>query len=388
MHGQSRADYLAAQRERYRKSCRKTKRLILSEVQEFLGIHRKSAIRALRPPKAKIKRGRKVTYPRHLLVHLKALWFPMGQPCGKRMKVMIRLWLPFYVAFEFFEVERILLLKMSAATIDRFLRPVRAQHRRRLNTGTRPPYARMRAIIPIRPLDHNVTEPGHCEADTVAHCGGSMAGLFAWTLTVTDIETQWTEARIMWGKSAKGVVESLSDIEASLPFALKGLYFDNGNEFLNHQLLYYRRDSGREETLILQRGRPYRSNDQCHVEQKNDTHVRQLLGYDRIEVKAAVDLINDLYRNEWSDLQNYFMPQMKLIRKTRVGAKYKRNHSIPMTPFQRIMNSEMIPEETKKKLREKNAQLNPFTLQEQVQKKLRAIYQLIRASENPGGISA
>jgi hypothetical protein len=162
-------------------------------------------------------------------------------------------------------------------------------------------------------------------------------------------------------------------------FKLHTICTDNGNEFLNHQFLRYLQD--REEKVALKRGRPYRKNDQCYVEQKNFTHVRELLGWDRLDKKDLIEVMNDIYRNEWSLLQNLFYPQMKLEYKTRVGAKYKKKYSEPQTPLERILASPNVSPDSKEKLRKLEQTLNPFELKKSIETKLKIINKLLQKTE-------
>jgi len=208
------------------------------------------------------------------------------------------------------------LLRASAATLDRLLRPLRALHPKRRCT-TRPG-SLLKTQIPIRTHFWDVDRPGFFEADTVAHCGNSMAGDFVHSLTFTDICSGWTENRAVWGRGSLGVLERIQDIEAHLEFPVLGFDCDNGSEFLNHHLVRYFTDRPKQPALFS-RSRPYAKNDNAFVEQKNWTHVRQLLGYDRLDKPALVPLINALYANEWSSLTNFFCPTLKLKSKTRLG---------------------------------------------------------------------
>jgi hypothetical protein len=163
----------------------------------------------------------------------------------------------------------------------------------------------------------------------VAHCGDCISGKFAWSLTVTDIHTGWTENRATWNKWSAGIYREISNIEFCLPFKVLGFDSDNGSEFMNYALYDY--FTNRDEPVIFTRSRPYQKNDNAHVEQKNWTHVRHLLGYDRLNNKKVVKLLNDLYRNQWSLYQNHFIPCMKLIKKERVGSRYKK-YMMPQRP--------------------------------------------------------
>lgn len=378
VEGSSKWDYVRVMSERYQNACRKEKRLILDELEKNLKVHRKSAIRALnsiKSKKPKESRGRRRIYNDFVIQHLKRLWLDMGQLCSRRMKKAMPRWIVHYDAPG---VTKHLLLQMSKTTIDVYLRPYKAQYRRHWNSGTRAGKY-IKTMIPLKPLDYNVRSVGHVEADTVHHCGGSLSGAYAITLTVTDVLSGWTECRAMWGRSSFGVTTCMVDIEQGLPFKLHTICTDNGNEFLNHQFLRYLQD--REEKVALKRGRPYRKNDQCYVEQKNFTHVRELFGWDRLEKKDLIEVMNDIYRNEWSLLQNLFYPQMKLENKTRVGAKYKKKYSEPQTPLERILASPDVSPDSKEKLRKLEQTLNPFELKKSIETKLKIINKLLQKTE-------
>ncbi len=234
-----------------------------------------------------------------LLTALKRIWFASDQMCSKMLKAAIPLWLPFYeTVYKALTSEtQDRLLSISAATIDRVLKPVRVAYGRKGLSGTRPG-SLLKNQIPIRTDFWDVTQPGFIEADTVAHCGNSLAGDFVWSLTMTDILATWTENRATWNKGAEGVLDQIEDVESNLPFDMQGFDCDNGSEFLNWHLLRYFIDH--PSVTSFTRSRPYKKNDNAHVEQKNWSHVRQLFGYERFEDPSLVDLINDLYANEWS----------------------------------------------------------------------------------------
>lgn len=210
----------------------------------------------------------------------------------------------------------------------------------------------------------------------MAHCGQSMQGAFVWSLTFTDIWSGWTENRAVWNRSARRIVDAIRDIEGNLAFPIEGFDSDNGTEFLNHQLLRYLRD--RPVPIYFTRSRPYRKNDNAHVEQKQWTHVRQLLGYDRFEDRRLVALINDLYAQEWRALQNFFLPTMQLISKSREEGCLRRRHGAPQTPYQRLLLSPQVLEEDKQRLRGEFSGLDPFDLQERLEAKLKKILRLVR----------
>lgn len=367
--------YVDFLRQRYQATNRrKVKTMILDQLCRDSGCHRKHAVRVLNQQgRVKAKRGRRRTYSDGACYHVKRLWLAMEQINGRRMVAMLPGWLKHYRVpgyGPFIEKE---LLAMSHATIERILKSYRAEVGRKLRSGTCP--VRLRDRIPIKAFDRNAEVPGYMEADTVAHCGGSLSGEFLWSLTGVDRFSGWTENRAVWHKLTKEVVDAIEDIEKTLPFVLKGLSSDNGGEFHNDLLISHLAPSkNRPREVFLTRGRPYKKNDQCYVEQKNYTHVRKLLGYDRLDCPRVRDLVNDLYKNEWGLLQNFFMPQVKLIEKTRVGSKYKRKHSKPITPYHRLMECSQISDPVKEELKKKYESLNPFELKAGIERKLKRIW--------------
>ncbi len=384
MGRKERRAYLEAVWRRYKVSDRQTKKQILDEFCAVCKYNRKYAIGLLNKPLTSgktAKRGRKSKYNTPpVLTALHRIWKAADFMCSGRLKAAIPLWLPHYEQ-EYGPIDAQtgrLLLSVSSATLDRILRPIRARHRKGL-CGTKPGTL-LREQIPIRTGFWDAERPGFMEADTVAHCGSSLDGDFVWSLTMTDIFTGWTECRAVWNKGARNVVEQIHDIERRLPFKLLGFDCDNGSEFLNHHLVRYFSD--RRAPVCMTRSRPYRKNDNAHVEQKNWTHPRHLLGYDRIDNDAVVQAINDLYANEWALLQNHFYPSVKLLSKTRNGAKYIKNHDKPATPYQRLITANTVTRLNKKSLITLHNTLNPFILKKTVETKLKAIFEQISVRPN------
>ena len=378
---QSRKDYLEAIRNRYRKAGRKEKTIILGEFCATCGYNRKYAIRLLRkkPPSfIKRKPGPAFRYEKEvLLLPLKRIWFATDQMCSKKLKAAIPLWLPFYEG----EYESLLpdvrqkLRAMSSATIDRLLKPLRALYKKgRCSTK---PGTLLKNQIPIKPHNWDVTRPGYFEADTVAHCGNSMAGDFVFSLTFTDIFSGWTENRAVWGKGSQGVLRQIKNIEENIAFPVLGFDCDNGSEFLNHHLVRYFTDRPNAPVQFT-RSRPYKKNDNAFVEQKNWTHVRQLLGYDRFDNPELVPIINDLYLNEWSLFNNYFCPTLKLKEKQRINSRYIKKYESPQTPFQRLLDSKDVSAEAKITLERIYNSINPFKLKRKIDDKLRALFHIVR----------
>ncbi len=383
MRPRSKKEDLEAVHLRYKRTSRKGKAVILDEFCATSGYHRKHAIRLLRgfkrftKPQPK-KRGRRPLYDHpNLLLPLKRIWLAANLPCSKRLKAILPLWLPGY-APRFGDLPpqiTDLLLGISPATIDRLLSPARVQYQKRGRTSTKPGTL-LRRHIPIQTNQWEESRPGFLEADSVAHCGESLVGQFAYTLDFVDIATGWTEQRAVWGKGETGVLEQIQTLEKVLPFPLLGFDCDNGSEFLNHHLL--RHFTQRKRPVQFTRSRAYHKDDNAHVEQKNWTHVRQWLGYARLDHPQVVPLLNDLYTQEWRLLHNFFCPSAKLLAKERIGSKTIKHHDSPKTPYQRIMESPHIPSPVKRALSQQLANLNPFLLRKKVETRLKEIFSLFK----------
>ena len=379
--------YLKTQRCRYRRGNRAVKKRILDEFCETHGYHRKAAARLLRQlpisDQKHKKPGKKKTYePGVLLEPLKRIWLATDQMCGKRLKEALPIWLPHYHKHHEASLDEFSgqLLTMSAATIDRLLKPIKSRYGKGLS-GTKPG-SLLRKHIPINTNQWDTSQVGFMEADTVAHCGTSLMGDFVWSITLTDIFSGWTEMRAAWNKGATGIMEGIQDIEAHLPFEIKGFDCDNGSEFLNwHLVRYFTERPEKQQSIQFTRSRPYHSNDNAHVEQKNWTHVRQVFGYHRFGNPKLVKLMNDLYANELSLLFNFFYPCIKLVNKVRIESSIKKKYDKAQTPYQRLMTSNCLTLEQKKALQDKFITLDPFDLQKNIQKKLKLLFKLVNVQD-------
>ncbi|MEM6731870.1 MAG: integrase [Myxococcota bacterium] len=369
-------------RRRYRLASKRSEKSgILDEICATTGYDRKYAIRAMRPPtgaKGRAKRGRKPRYrDPAVLKPLKKIWVTANLPCSKRLKAMIPEWLPHYESlYGPLDADvRQKLLDISPASIDRVLSATRKQYTSRGRCTTKPG-GLLRAQIPIQTAQWQQKKPGFLEADTVSHCGGNQSGLFAFTLDCVDIATGWTEQRAMLGKGSDGVVKQMRAIERALPFTLHGFDSDNGSEFINEALM--RHFLSRQREVLFTRSRAYHKDDNAHVEQKNWTHVRQWIGYGRIDTAEAVELLNQLYENEWRLFHNLFCASVKLIEKRREGSKLIRVHDTPKTPYQRVIESEHVSEYNKRGLKQLYENTNPFTLRKAIDTRLRKLKKQLR----------
>jgi len=382
MSPMSKREYFQAIVQRYHAAPRHEKSRILDEFCTTCGYHRKYAIAKLRQGgrrrHGRRRPGRPSCYARpEVLTPLERIWRTAHYPCSKRLKALLPWWLGSYqqtfgrLAADVAHA----LQRISPATIDRLLRTQRLRVARRGRTTTKPGRL-LKSQIPIGTHQWDESRPGFLEADTVAHCGTSMSGEFVYTLDTTDLATGWTEQRAVWGKGETDVLRQLVSIEAALPFPLRGFDCDNGAEFLHWHLI--RHFQQRRQPVQVTRARPYHKDDNAHVEQKNWTHVRQWLGYQRFGDARLVDLLNALYTSEWRLLHNFFLPSVKLLDKRRVRAKIVKVHDAPKTPYQRVLESDGILETTKQRLRAQYAPLNPFHLREAIDAKIRRVRQLGR----------
>jgi len=374
-----RKSYLNEIRLRYQKSTKKQKKLILDEFCSVCRYSRKYAIRILGgliQPRIK-KPGRKPKYDSVVFINsLVELWELTGRINSKSLKAAIPIWLPFYKHIK--PDIKVLLLSISAASIDRALKPFKDKKPKALSS-TRP--SLIKNLIPLKLLDDHVKYPGFIEADTVAHCGESLSGEFISTLTMTDLYSGWTENRALWSKQSEQVIKQIKRIESRLPFDLIGLAVDNGSEFLNFDLHNYL--NNRNAPIDFVRRRPYKKNDNAHVEQKNYTHVRQLLGYDRLDRVEYVGLINEIYQVYFNPLKNFFIPTQKLIKKERIGSKVKKVYDTPKTPYQRLLESTYLPSLQKRKLREQYSQKNPVFLSNELNTSLKNLFKMIDRNKKP-----
>jgi hypothetical protein len=322
---------------RYRKAQPQERPRMLDEFCLTTGYNRKYAIRLLNgpppePERVRRSRGGKPRYGKQVISILTAVWEAAGYPWSVRLKALLGNWMP-WVRKRYrpsAEVEK-QLLAMSARQMDRRLAG-RKREQKRKSYGRTKPGALLKHHIPVKTDSWDVQGPGFAEIDLVSHSGNSADGEFAHSLNLTDIDTGWTESVALLGKSEVAVQQALDEIRGQLPFALLGVDSDNGSEFINWHL---KRWCDREQ-IQLTRGRPYKKDDNAHIEQKNWTHVRKLLGWERYDSAAAVAAINAVYRQELRLWMNLYQPSVKLLKKVRVGSKLRRVYSPAQTPFERV----------------------------------------------------
>lgn len=383
---QAKREYISILWNWYRQAEKRAdKSRLLDEISRNLGIHRKSALRLMgRESAPSLRRGSGSRQPKisaEVKSAIAQLWHKMGRMGSLAMHSALPEWLMFDL--EFSRSLHLEVLKVSARTLERIIKSERAKWKRKHNTGTKRA-RRPQTLVPLRPLGAKVTEIGHIEIDTVAHCGDSMSGMFAWTVTATDILSNWTDIKTIWGKDARAVCVAMQIMEERSPFRWKAVYADNGTEFINEIVVnHFAKPNSKREAIPVFRCRPYRKNDQAHVEQKNWTHVRSLWGYTRIDYSPAVALMNSVADNLWLPIQNGFVPQRKVVSKVRTGAKLKKTFDKAQTPYERLLarpDSEFSIEE-KQRLIEWKSRLNPFELQRKLKKRTYPIFRLLDATK-------
>jgi len=367
-------EYLKKIYQRYHKSNQQEKTQILNEFCEVCRYNRKYAIWLLNEPpkdnKVRSTRKRNYIYGHQTISILEAVWKSAGYPWSSRLKSVLPLWLPH--ARERFRITPELekqLLSISPSTIDRRLKNKKYSIKKRIYSSTRPGTL-LKHQIPIKTDNWDVNEPGFIETDLVSHGGNSAEGDFIYSLNTTDILTGWTETRAIMGKGQISALKALSDIRDSVPFDLKAIDPDNDGAFINHHLLKYCQDN----KIQFTRSRPYKKDDNAHIEQKNWTHVRKIFGYVRYDSQEALDAMNDLYRNELCWFQNFFQASVKLVKKIREGSKLKRIYDKPKTPFQRVCECKKANPKRVAELKKLYLSLNPFELSKIIDKKLDKIY--------------
>ena len=372
-------DYTRVMRGRYaRRTGKRARQELLNEYCRTTGLERKYANKVLRGQRRRgasgARRGASPVYCAADIELLKDVWFAAGQPCGKRLEgEMLQLWLrswqKHHGKLSGAQSQRI--EQISAAQIYREMAPYRTAGRKRRIASSA--LAAMQREVAVRCEPWSEASPGALEVDTVALCGGSMTGAIVWALDATDIHSGWTEVRAVWNRGAHATRQRLTEIEQALPFGITKLDFDNGTEFLNaHFISHFK---ARTPKIELSRSRPYRKNDNAHIEQKNYTHVRLLLGDDRFEHYELVEALNEVLC-EWSLWNNLFCAQRRLMRKERqADGKIKRHHEKrASSPCARLLARKDLSATQRKALQKLLKEHDPIEMRASIETKLKAVY--------------
>ena len=371
MAGERTLKSMASYRKRYQKADRSGRSRLLDEFCSMTDYHRKYAITLLcrvidGSPPGVHRRRRGVVYGPSVAHALESIWERAGYPWSVRLHALLPQWLPFartHVHGLTPAVESAL-LKISPRQIDRLLSEKKRREKRNLYGRTKPG-SLLKHQIEIRTDNSDISGPGYVEVDLVSHSGPSASGEFVYSFNITDIYTGWTETRAVLGKGEAGIVTALAEMRLELPFPLLGIDSDNGSEFINHHLVRW----CQTHQVKFTRSRPYKKNDNAHIEQKNWTHVRKIFGWDRYDTPEACAAINVLYRGALTQMQNYFQPNVKLVSKERVGSKIRRRYSPAQTPLERLVSyygEAGVPLGVKRVLSHRS-RLDPFALSEQIE---------------------
>jgi len=372
-------------RDEYRKASKRRKGQMLDELCKLAGYTRSYAAFKMRSSKTtksydKLRKplqrtkGRKRTYGYECLAPLITVWAVMDLACGKRVAAGMAGVVDALVRFGELDgsdeaIEK--LKRMSASTIDRML----ATERKRMclkGKSTTKPGTLLKHDIPIRlGTEWGEDVVGYVEMDTVAHCGDSVKGQYVVTLDVTDIKTTWSEQRACLNKAQRHVFSEVKEVRARLPFKLLGIDCDGGSEFINDEMYRY----CRQEEIAFTRGRPYKKNDGCHIEQKNWSIVRQTIGYGRFETQAECDLLNMIY-DYVRLINNFFMPSQKLESKTRDGGRVVRKLDKPQTPYRRVLACGSIDAKAKALLSKVYTTLNPAECRREIVRLTEELYRM------------
>ena len=364
----TRKEIIERQRKRYQKASKKEKGEILNSICLSTGLSRSRAKHILssnetRPRKR--KPGRKPYYGADVRQALEKIWAYMDFASGRRLVAGMKDMLGALIAHGELHLHDDVLAKlrrMSASTADRLLKTTKERASPKGKSTTKPGTL-LKRDIPLRMGDEwDEAEPGFVEIDLVAHCGETTAGDYVNTLTITDIFSGWTEPIAVKNKAQIHVFNGLKTVGGRQPFPYKGIDSDNGSEFINHHLYRW----CKKNEILFTRSRPYKKNDNCHVEQKNWHVVRRNIGYARYESQAAVDTLNEYY----SLLRlhsNFFLPQSKLISKERINGRVRKRYDKPKTPLRRLLESKHISCDVRQSLLDTFASLNPKELLQRMQ---------------------
>ncbi len=379
MSQQSKHELQAEVQPRYLKASKAEKKTILDEFTATTGYHRKYAIRILKRgyPRCRHKpKGRKTVYRGEVVEVLEQIWEIYGRICSKRLhpylpegiKVLERCG-----EITLSAETKALLLQTSRSSMDRCLAPARFSQPH--GRSTTKPGSLLKKNIPIRTFtDWNEEQPGFLEIDLVAHCGESTAGQYLYTLDCTDLCTGWTEPIALPRRTQEAVGAAIDTLQEALPFDLLGIDSDNGSEFINELLFRYCLARG----ITFTRSRPYQKNDQAHIEQKNWSVVRHVIGYDRLDREEQCALLESIYQ----DLRlyvNFFQPVLKLIRKEHIGNQVIRKYDTARTPYQRVIERQDISLAKKARLVNVYLRLNPAELRRRIDAKLLQLWSTISA---------
>lgn len=367
----------------YWKGSKHEKQAILTHLCFVTGMHRKAAIRKFArlqadDPMTHRVRGREPIYTADVTRALRFVWETASELCGELLHPAV----PEYVAvlgrdhlWHHPEGTTTKLLAMSEATMKRriagFVRKRTPHH----GMGTTKPAA-LKLTVPIFTGPWEDKPPGYGQIDTVAHCGSSLAGDYAYTLNYTDAATMWSCQRAQWNKGKEATRDSMQAIKTRLPFPWRGAHPDTGSEFINDWVIAW----CRRHRIAYTRSRPNHKNDNMYVEERNGHIVRKFVGYRRWDAPETVPLLNNLYET-LSLYLNHFVPVRKCLKKEKVGSRYIRRYDRAKTPYQRVLEHLIVDPFVKRRLQQRHDALNPLVLKREIDQITRTLYDVQKRHE-------
>lgn len=358
-------------KNRYQKSTKKDKVVILNEFVASTGYNRSYARRILGAKTKGIdgRRKKKIivrkrVYDASVFYALRKIWVAADGICGKRLKPFVGELLQVLERHDEIKLNKTVrakVLTVSSATIDRILGAIRRQYRLKGRSTTKPG-SLLKQSIQVRTFaDWDDRQPGFFEVDLVAFCGDSVRDDFVNGLNLTDVFTGWVGLDAVMGKASSRVNPAIDGVRRRLPFTMLGLDSDNGSEFINQLLKRY----CEQYKITFTRSRPYKKNDNCYVEQKNYTVMRRFLGYARFDTDVQLNLVRQILK-QVEIYVNFFQPIMKLVEKQRIGSKVKKHYDVAKTPYQRLLSSDILTEQKKQQLQTYYESLNPMLLKRRI----------------------
>jgi hypothetical protein len=367
---------------RYLKATKFEKGKILDEFCLNTGYNRNYAIQILQADcdyyrvRREGRKKRKQQYGTDVILAAIKIWELLEYPCGARLKPSL---IPMVEAMErsgetvIADSVKKQLQLITAKTLDRRLKKERVIRKLHRSRGTTRHGSLLKSSIPIRITNWDTQQVGFMEMDTVAHNGGNPSGECIYSLDMTEIYSGWSEQIAIMGKGEVGMIAAVDKIKNVLPFKLLGMDSDSGSEFVNWHMVGY----CEKHRLFFTRSRPHMKNDNAYVEQKNNTHIRKWLGYDRYDTQKQLLAINDLYQNELRLFNNFFRPVMKILSKEKVNNSVCRKiYDVAQAPYQRLMDSKQISKEKKQEMQNLYLSLNPVELKKEIDRKLKYIQKL------------
>lgn len=374
----------------YWKAPKKRRGEILDAVVEVSGLTRKGAIKRframqVRDPCARERRGRPRTYTPDVIAALREAWEISSESCGENLHPQINEYIDIQIREQMWRhsdeaTRRLRSMSLGSVKVyvGRFTRT-----RRNFGGKSTTQKSSVLSMVPIRMDGWDTAEAGVVQVDTVAHCGDSVAGDFVYTVNGTDVTTLWGTRRAQWNKGREATKECLSAMREDSPFPWTEAHPDSGNEFINAHCIAYAHESG----LRMTRSRPYHKNDNCFVEERNGHIVRAYVGYERFDVRATVDALNDLY-DVLTPYLNHFIASRRIVSKERVGARWKvTREKRAKTPYQRVLERSDVSAEVKDRLRMEHSMLNPKTMKADIDRLITRVHDIQRRYGDPKKLS-